>query len=94
MDYVYFRYNLPLWEQYFNKVYIALTQGLQPDLSQWIVNCPGYKNVKWVRPPKSDGKNDWRNLAVRDMLLNFSKAPYVLFLEQDFLVKDNLSLRK
>ena len=88
MDYPWFRHNLPQWKKYFNKVYIALTQDtMSPNLGQWIVNCPEYKNVKWVRTPKKSNE-DWRNLSVRDMLINFSKAPYVLFLEQDFLIKD------
>ncbi|MEK6880745.1 MAG: hypothetical protein AABY22_14095, partial [Nanoarchaeota archaeon] len=71
LDYPLFRLRLPEWEQYFNKVYIALTEGLEPDISSFLLNCPEYKNVKWVRPPKGDGREDWRNLAVRDMLLNF-----------------------
>ena len=88
MDYPYFRYNLPLWEQYFKKVFIALTQDtMSPNLGQWIINCPEYKNVKWVRTPKKSNE-DWRSSSVRDMLISFSKAPYVLFLEQDFLLKD------
>lgn len=89
IDYPLFRYRLPQWSKYFNQVLIALTQDtMPPDITQFLVGCPEYKNVKWVRPPKSDGKNDWRNLAVRDMIINFSKSPYILFLEQDFLVKD------
>ena len=45
------------------------------------------KGVKFIKPPRSNGVNDWRDLAVRDLLVH-SNSDYVLFLEQDFLFKN------
>lgn len=87
LDYPWFRYNLNWIQPYFTNVFIALTQDtMPPDISDFLTKCPEYKNVRWIKPPKSDGKQDWRNLAVRDMIINFSKSDYVCFLEQDFLM--------
>lgn len=93
MDYPLFRYNLTWMRPYFNEVFIALTQDtLPPDITPWIINS--MTNVRFIKPPKSDGVNDWRNLAVRDVLLNFCKAQWVLFLEQDFLIFNEKVLEK
>lgn len=87
MDYPWFRWALKTMRPYFDTVFVALTQDtLPPDITPWIINS--MFNVRFIKPPKSDGINDWRNLAVRDVLLNFSKAPWILFLEQDFFIKE------
>lgn len=94
LDYPWFRYNLLWMRPYFNKIYIALTQDtMPPDITEFLVHAPEYEGVRWVRPPRSDGKNDWRNLAMRDVIINFSRSPYVLFLEQDFLMTENFLKR-
>jgi len=87
VDYPWFRFKLKEWRKYFDKVYIALTQGLEPDISQFLIG--DYKGARFIKSPKTDGLTDWRHLAVKDVLITFSQSEWVLFLEQDFLMTDH-----
>ena len=89
VDYMWFRYNMDWIKQYANKIFMAITPG-EPSIMNFIQGTKEYKDVVWVKPPLSNGTEDWRNLAVRDMVINFSKSPYLLFLEQDFLMREEL----
>jgi hypothetical protein len=89
VDYPLFRYNLKWFKPYFKTVYIALTQDtIPPDITNAITQSREYEGVHWVRPARADGTNDWRDVAVKDMITNFAHSDYILFLEQDFLIRD------
>lgn len=86
VDFPLCRYNLKRFAPYFNKVYIALTDhGMEADYTQFFTTNidAQFKNL-----PLPTGSQDWRNVAVNTMLEK-SEATHVLFLEQDFLIKDD-----
>jgi len=77
-----------------SNVYIALTQDENPpNISQFIITRPEYKDVKWIHPQKNPQITDWRDLAMKEAMAQIS-SEYVLFLEQDFLIKDQFVLNK
>lgn len=87
VDYPLFRYNLKRFRRYFENVYITLTQdSITPDLRPFLIET--MQDVTFVRPPEAADRPDWRDRAVREVLINFSKSEWVLFMEQDFLIKD------
>jgi len=88
IDYLWFRANFHWIRKYVKKVVISFTQGLEPDISGFLMGTHEYKGVDFITAPVSNGADDWRNLSVRDMIINHSTSPYVLFLEQDFLMKE------
>ncbi len=86
MDYPIFRYNIERFRRYFNNVYFVKTQDTMPEnYFEFLMGT--MRDVTWIKPPPVNGA-DWRNVATREVLLNHSKSEYVLFLEQDFLIKD------
>jgi hypothetical protein len=86
IDYPLFRYNLNRWRDYFDKVFISFTQQTMPEphFADFLQNT--MKNVRFIHAPNK--YPDWRNNAIRDVLDNFCTSDYVLFLEQDFLIRD------
>ena len=91
VDYPLFRHNLLFMYQYFNQVFIVLTQGNRPDISEWLTKAKEYSKVRFLKQPPTDGKSDWRNLAMNEALIH-SKSDYILFMEQDFLLKNEKML--
>lgn len=89
VDFPLFRYLIEKYRDCFNEVYIALVRGLADrDISDFLYKAMPF--VKFIRPPDHRGDEDWRDMAVRDLLI-FSKAESVLFLEQDFLFNDRVA---
>jgi len=86
VDYPLFRYNIRRYREYFNKVFIAFTQDTMPEPHYAEFSVQNFPDVTFIAPPKEIG--DWRSVAVRDVLHNFVKSSKILFLEQDFLMKD------
>ena len=85
IDYPFARYMLSRYRSYFAEVYIAITDhGQMEDYSQFLINNLS-PLAKLKRIPK--GQGDWRNNAVH-VLLSESTGSWVLFLEQDFLIRD------
>lgn len=88
MDYPLFRYNMQRFRKYFNNIYIVKTQDTMPNnIFEYFVGA--MDDVTFVKPQVVDGAKDWRSVAIRDVLINYSKSKYVLFLEQDFLIRDD-----
>jgi hypothetical protein len=85
VDFPIFRYNMKKYREYFNKIIISLFKGAEdPNYTaffKWSM-----KDMATILETPQEG-GDWRNNTVNDMLNN-SEADYVLFLEQDFLVRD------
>ena len=86
VDYPLFRHKLERYLDHVQHVYIALTQQTMPEphYAQFIMDALPF--VRFVKP--SEKYDDWRNNAVKDVLDNFSRSSHVLFIEQDFLIKD------
>lgn len=85
VDYPLFRYNLERFKSYFDTVFIAITQRTIPD--------PYYmefvrQQLPWVRFESVSSDGDWRSIQIKDIVDNFVTSSYVLFLEQDFLIRD------
>jgi hypothetical protein len=83
VDYPYARWSLERFKPYFGKILIGLTDmGKLEDYTQFFVNNVDaeFKNIPM-------GQGDWRNNAVNTML-EYSTADHVVFLEQDFLIRD------
>ena len=79
VDYPLFRHNLLFMYQYFNQVFIVLTQGNRPDISEWLTKAKEYSKVRFLKQPPTDGKSDWRNLAMNEALIH-SKSYYIFFI--------------
>lgn len=87
IDYPLFRYNLKRFKPYFNEIYIAFTDMAQEqDYSQFLIE-ELFMTAQCKVLPRVAGTKDWRNEAMRT-LLEKSDASHVLFLEQDFLIRD------
>lgn len=85
VDFPLFRYNLQRFRPYFNKVLIALTDhGKLEDYTHFFTNTIDAEFKSLVLP---SAEQDWRNVAVNTML-DKSQADHVLFIEQDFLIRD------
>lgn len=83
VDFPLFRYNLKRFRPYFNKVLIGVTDhGKAEDYTSFFM---GNMDADFRSIPM--GQGDWRNNAI-NVMLEKSEADHVLFLEQDFLVRD------
>lgn len=88
IDYPLFRLTLAKYRWYFEKIYIALVQSNLPrDLSVFLIETLPW--AQFVKPPAV--RSDWRDNAIYDLLIH-SQAEMILFLEQDFLIKDGVLL--
>lgn len=65
---------------------------MQPDVTPFLVES--MKDVTFIKPPANPERPDWRDKAVYEVLRNFSKSDWVLFLEQDFLFKNSRLLER
>lgn len=85
IDYPLFRAWLGRYHSCFENIYVALLDG-NPDrnLSQALTKEMPY--VQMIYPPIV--KSDWRDNALHELLIQ-SKRKRVLFLEQDFLMRDD-----
>lgn len=85
IDFPLFRTNMFRFQQYFEEIIIDFFKGAEePDYSGFWQGTMG-DIATFVRTPQTGG--DWRNNTVNDML-SMVKTEYVLFLEQDFLIRD------
>lgn len=85
-DYPLFRYSLAKYRDYFDQVYIAISDnGTLENYTNFFTTAIPDAHFKFI--PRADGSQDWRNVAV-NTLLEKSQADRVLFIEQDFLIKD------
>lgn len=85
VDYPLFRYRMNQWKDYFHKIFVGVTQGaFNEDYIDFIRGEMPYAQFEFAPPVHQD----WRQNAIANILNNFSEADYVLFLEQDFLIKD------
>lgn len=85
IDFPFFRYAIDRYRNYFRQVLIGLTDhGMKKDYSTFLINNTraSFKKIK-----RAEGHEDWRNKAVNYMLEK-SYSDYVLFLEPDFLIRD------
>ena len=86
-DFPLFRYNLERFKQYFNEVHIAINDnGTDEDYTQFLISV--LPTVHFKSTPRGGGSIDWRNIAV-NTLLEKSQADHVLFIEPDFLIRDD-----
>lgn len=86
IDFPLARFNLMRFKEYFNEVYIGLTDMAQlEDYTQFLVNALPWVHFKAI--PRAEAGKDWRDVAV-NTLLEKSTAKNVLFLEPDFLIRD------
>lgn len=85
-DYPLFRQMILENRKYFDHVYVVFTQSTMPDphFNRFLLKNVPY--MEFISPPDSVG--DWRNTAINYVLDHYSKAKNVLFLEQDFLIRD------
>ncbi len=90
--------DYPLFRQFihdnralFNKVIIVFTQtNIRPNISSFIVKAMIEDNVLFLinpHDPIEHPEDDWRNVAMNEAL-KFSSSSHVLFIEQDFIIKD------
>lgn len=84
VDYPLFRMRLNELRPYFENVYICLSEHYRPlDLEQFLKE----KLVDCTFVGMTYATHDWRNRAVNSILQK-SQSPYILFLEQDFLMRN------
>lgn len=81
VDYPLFRRQLSQMRQYFDNVYICMSEhyrllDIEPFLREHLIDCT-FVDVKY-------GVQDWRSRAVKSVL-ELVQSDYVFFLEQDFL---------
>lgn len=87
VDFPLFRYNLERFKKYFDQIYIAISDnGTNVDYSDFFITSLPFVHFK--KTERGGGDRDWRNIAV-NALLDKSIADHVLFLEPDFLVRDD-----
>lgn|SRR3990167_112725 len=83
VDFPYFRWMLDWDRSLFNGVHMCFSPGAPDrDITPFVRSNV---NASFVDP--IDDSDDWRDRAVHS-LLESSKAEYVVFIEQDFLIKD------
>ncbi|MCL4416269.1 MAG: hypothetical protein M1365_06175 [Actinobacteria bacterium] len=79
------RYNLKRFRNYFQDIYIAFSEHhMGEDYSNFIRENVDAKFIDAVIT--QDG--DWRNDAINQLLLVIPPCEHILFLEQDFLIRD------
>lgn len=89
-DYPIFRYKMRKMHLWFQDVFVAFTNENQPtNYSRWIL-----ENMSYVQSTKPFyDKEDWRNDTVNALLTLNTTADYYLFMEQDFLIRDESFLK-
>lgn len=91
LDYPVWRYNLERFRDYFDSVWIALSDHWVEgqDLSNFV-----RAKLQWCNFLEfKRSRDDWRDDAI-NALLDKVDTEYVLFMEQDFLIKDNAFFEK
>lgn len=85
IDFPLFRFNLERFRDYFDDIFISFTNHHQEhDYSNFIKDKLYFAKCSYA--PRTEG--DWRSDAVNQLLDLTTDKEYVLFLEQDFLIKD------
>lgn len=85
LDYPLFRYNLERYRDYFASIWIGLTNHHQEvDYTNFLMDTIPF--ARFV-PIKHTGL-DWRNDAVNEVLNQITTNEPILFIEQDFLIRD------
>lgn len=87
IDYPLFRKTLDTYKAYFNAIYVALSPSNVSDRDVTLFLRAALPYVRFLIPQPI--KSDWRDNAIHELLLN-STADTVLFLEQDFLMREGL----
>lgn len=87
LDFPIFRYNMARFQKYFSSIWIALSNHYvaDQDLGNFVRAQLPFANFLEVKRTR----DDWRNDAVNTMLDHTENEKYILFLEQDFLIKDD-----
>ena len=92
LDFPIFRYNMERFQKYFSSIWIALSNHyvVNQDLGNFErANLPFANFVEFERT-----RPDWRDDAVNNLLEKVPNEKYVLFLEQDFLIRDDSFFEK
>lgn len=90
-DYPTFRQFIRDNSKYFTDIYVSFTwQGPNQDYRRFLKE--NFENVKYLQI-EQHMQGDWRNNSV-NLALDYSKADYVLFLEQDFLIYNENMIEK
>lgn len=85
-DYPLFRKNLPELQEKVDEVIICFTKHGNHSLREWIKkNTSGVKFINEEDSSYIEG--DWRNKAT-NYLIDKAKGDWILFLEQDFFIRD------
>lgn len=87
--------DYPLWRlmiraerERFNKVFVVFTKTYDRDnYEEFVRGAMGIDDITFISSPKVESGNDWRNVAV-NAALEQSKADWVWFTEQDFMITD------
>jgi len=86
LDYPVCRYNLERFKDYFSSIWIAFSNHHQEiDLSNFIRAQLPFANFVEVERTR----DDWRDDSVNTLVDKTQNERYLLFLEQDFLIKDH-----
>lgn len=88
LDYPLFRKFIHDNRDHFNKVIIAFTDmSIQDNYSQFVRDSLEKDDVTFTNIQKAEADEDWRNKAV-NQALTMSDSEWVLFIEQDFSIKE------
>jgi hypothetical protein len=91
IDYPLFRYNLKRYEKYFASLWFAMSNHhMEVDYTNFLM--AQFPNAHFV-DVKHTG-SDWRNDAINETLDMIKTNEHILFIEQDFLWKDEHFLEK
>lgn len=91
LDYPLFRFNVDRFRKYFASVWVALSNHYQEDdLSNFMRAQMPYANFVNVKHKKMD----WRNDAINETLDKIKTNEPILFIEQDFFIKDDSFFEK
>ena|SRR3990167_1760040 len=90
VDYPLFRYNLKRFRKHLYDVYIGISpSNIEPNIYEFIREAT---KEKIVNPPPGVS-DDWRDNNVKDLVFCIT-ATYALFIEQDFLIKNDIFFEK
>lgn len=91
IDYPIFRYNMLRFQKYFESVWIVFSQHHQEDDYSGFIRA----NLPFANFIDAERKgSDWRNDAVNQALDKMGDKQHIMFLEQDFLFKDDSFFEK
>jgi len=91
VDFPLFRYQIRQYRHLYNNVIVHFSQHHgKPDVSKFIEQAMGHDNVICVKHQPPSAK-DWRDVAVKGCL-RYVSSSHILFLEQDFIIKNPLLL--